>query len=912
MALERYFEDIDGHFSKGKGISVFNCREGEAVRFIQRLEDAGRSVRTLRVSEAMRMESFPSIDPAAVGGCALLQDVSVEALSDIIDALIDKAVFPCYFRRKPLFFFSKAGRDEYAVQIHSERIHTDHGQVVNRLLIEQLTNLLDRAVFDAEAPCDAPVQAERTALPVDENLDANQRRAVDHLRGPIRVLAPAGSGKTRTLINRIANLINCGVAPGGILALAFNRKAAEEMAERLQEKGVPVSDRLDGEGVAVRTFHSFGYEIVREQLGWGFDDDSEGAVRRTLRRAVEDVYTIPRRRGSDSLDGFLEALTKTRMELPPIDDVAVAYHTESFPFKPVFLRYLELQRERKFLDFDDMLYLALREMLDSRELRERLQNRFAYILVDEFQDLNRAQVLLMQILALPQNNLFVVGDDDQMIYGWRGAEVTHILSFPGRYAESEDCILSTNYRSSKKIVHHSRWLIDHNLERVEKDIQPGPQASAGVLDIRLSPSLWQQAVEAATWIKGERERQGAGWRDFAVLFRYNMYQFVVALALDREGIPHTPVDSARLFQTAAGRDILSYLRVILRGEKADREDFSRVLKRPYRSLSDEIVDRIAGWEDFLNSPRMEGLEAWQVDRLQDAVDKTLEIGKRIPQDLNSAASAVSAISDAFGLVEFYREQKRQLSNPDDAGGDVLLEVIASVAGCFDDIDGFYAHACGSADGGGDQVRPEEDSGRDEVALTTIHRTKGNEYGSVVYFNLKNEKLADLAAIEEERRVTYVGVTRAIENILITAPEGGFLRFLRELAFNPEFAGLSDTKLERLLSKNRRRQRRSSRRLSSLERKMRSTLERYPELKGDGPPADGSALRDPRAWLRERRLRSAVRRSDLIGHELIPVESLIESAEAEIGYRGVLLGRDEKGPESKVQSRKANTPKIEQG
>ena len=833
MDASRYLSKLEAHLGTGRGVSVYECCQEQVTAFGGSLRDAGCIVQSVRLTEATSSQPLPALGPDAAC-CLVYQDLSVEALRPVIGELISRLIYPCYFRGRSLFFFSRAGRAEYLSGVRAEDLHTRYGDLVGGLLVEQLLDLVDQMSYERPAP----VRPEPAAkpLPVDENLDANQQRAASHTRGPIRVLAPAGSGKTKTLINRIANLVNHGVRPGSVLALAFNKKAAAEMKQRLAGIGVPVSDRLDGEGSAIRTFHSFGYEIVRDHLGWRLDQMAgEGQSRRYLRQAIEEIYPIPRRRGLDRMGGFAEALTRTRMELPPIDEVAVVHGGQSVPFAPVFARYRELQAQRRFVDFDDMLYLPLRAMLDSRELRCRLQSRFEYILVDEFQDLNRAQMLFMQILALPQNNLFVVGDDDQMIYGWRGAEVGHILDFPESFPESTDCLLSTNYRSSHRIVQHARWLIDCNLERVGKDIRARLGATAGTFDIVLGQSLRHQARAAVDWIARVKEAPGTDWGDFAVLSRYKVHQFIVAMMLDREKIPHTAVDHGRLFQTRVGRDLHRYLRVVLKGDEASSQDFATVLTRPNRSLSRVIVNRITNWTRFVGAPDMEGLETWQSERLQKAVDTVLAVRGRVSGIRGSADAAVSAIAEGSGLGEFYRGSGHSPPAPDATTDDVLLEVIVAVAAGFGSAEEFLAHMDQAirSDGDGDAI-PEERPAN-AVVLSTIHSTKGNEYANVVYFNLKEQKDADAAQVEEERRVAYVGVTRAIDSILITAPEDEHSPFVKELALNPGVGGLSTRRLVLRLGWCRILRRWRSRDLGA-------------HLTGDGPVPDtglrGTALPDP--------------------------------------------------------------------
>ena len=358
-------------------------------------------------------------------------------------------------------------------------------------------------------------------------LDSHQALAATHLHGPMRVMAPAGSGKTRTLVSRITFLLNQGVPAESILALAFNRKAQQEMNERLNALGYEVQ---------VRTFHAFGYEIVRRAYGWEYHENSHGCLLELLRDAVTRHVNAPDFRPK-TFDPILTALRQATMELVPLETLHVQINGEPLPFAPVFKDFLAAQLQQKFLNFDGMIYHALRALLDEHALRSELQNRFEYLLVDEFQDLNRAQLLLTQIMALPQNNLFVVGDDDQMIYGWRGADVRLILDFPEIYPNAKTIVLATNYRSTKKIIHHSRMLIEHNPERVEKDIQPRPGAERGTLDILLAPGIRAQAKAALDWIETQKSTHRLEWHDFAILYRANSYVFPLLPLLEQRGIP---------------------------------------------------------------------------------------------------------------------------------------------------------------------------------------------------------------------------------------------------------------------------------------------------------------------------------------------------------------------------------------
>ena len=666
------------------------------------------------------------------------------------------------------------------------------------------------------------------------------------------------------------------------------------MRNRLTQKGVIVGNKLGEDGVAVRTFHSFGYEIIRAKLAWPFNGEREYSdTRKYLKQAVDRHYQMPRRRNKDPLDVFLEALRRTKMELPPLNDIYVEDEDKMIPFKDIFLSYQKIQASHNFFNFDDMIYMADRILIDDLALRREIQNKYEYILIDEFQDLNKAQILMMQILSLPQNNIFVVGDDDQMIYGWRGAEVTHILKFNERYIDSKDCTLSTNYRSSKRIVNHSKWLIDNNQARVKKDIKPN-RNEPGFFDIKLCPTLWHQAVEVADWIKEQQNKAKSKWHEFAVLFRYNTYQFIIAMILDSYKIPHTPVDSARLFKTNVGRDILSYLRILLYPEESQKDDHSRVLKRPNYSLSNDIIDRIGNWEQLLSSPSMGYLQQWQRNKLQNISTKFSRLKKQLEEYKNKPSELLNLLSSEIGLAEFYKDNTKKSTDLDEAGEEVLFEVTIAYALEFKTLEDFYGHVYKAINEENNNIEMQQEV-KDKVILTTIHKTKGNEYKSVAYFNLaKNERIKEQSEMEEERRVSYVGITRSIENILITAPETSYSPFLKETAFNPDlkskdintlYFDLSSQKLNYESYLNDKKQ---------IEEKILAVKKKYPELIGEGYKIKGRSLHNLKLWWRKKRVIKGLSRlklfernkKDLINEKILPSADLIQKIKIEIHFRQI--------------------------
>ncbi|HET9587774.1 MAG TPA: UvrD-helicase domain-containing protein [Anaerolineales bacterium] len=895
-----FFKRMADALRKGRGFSVFNADQACITAFAEACKRKGHSPLTITLSTWEG--ALPNI-PEKPGFIILIQDLSFPEFLDRAALAADQLVFPLWFRRIPICFFTKLDGAAYRNhRIVGEDIHRNFSAVINALLAEQVFTLLERANYQFASPddiklsghqmlftpveeklkqafeagdlsyqpqarvgrhtvdflvavqdkkvivdCDgkayqepaaedprgkalastghplcrfsgsdifadvdkciekirtAPNYTPRPAYTLDTDLDPGQEAAVRAVSGPIRVLAPAGSGKTKTLVNRILHLLNQGIASEKILALAFNKKARDEMQERLERKGV--------HGVEVRTFHSFGYEIVREGLPWSFDGAAHRKTSRELMRsAIQEHTELPALRNSDPLDAFLAGLRKAKMELPALPTVTVEYGDRIYPLEPIFYSYLKKQLDRKFLDFDDMIYLAIRLLLDNRTLRHTYQSRFEFVLVDEFQDLNQAQLLLLQIISLPENNIFAVGDDDQMIYGFRGAEVRHIVEFDKRFPIATNHILNTNYRSSRMIVRHSGWLIRHNGDRVPKDIRPRKNAQAGRFEVSGHLSLFEQAEHAAQWLVNHKKENNLDWRDYAVLYRYNAYQFPVAVALDKLGVPHTGPGGDYLFRSAVGKDIYSYLQIILFPAEARPADFDRVLKRPNQYFTNQLIAQARDWQSFLRLPETPNLRGWEQEKVTEFVRRFESATQSARTPDTSAADCLRALKTEFGLGEFYREQSRKSDDLDQAGDEVLLDVIIALAESYKTPLAFYQFLCKSIDDQQSEPGDHDENGapekeevaRNEVYLSTIHKAKGKEFRNVVYFNLSrtDEGSRPVPFMEEERRVAYVGATRSKDDLLVTFSSRKPADFLLEMALNPKFEHVEDEELQRRLT-----------------------------------------------------------------------------------------------------------------
>ncbi|HUI65486.1 MAG TPA: ATP-dependent helicase [Bacteroidota bacterium] len=721
---------------------------------------------------------------------AIFQDLPVDSAE--LKELTEKIVYPAWFKRLPIAFFSRPLQQDYCgKRVTSDYLHVDCSQVEAQLLREQLVLLLTegeahRCVRRAGTGRAAPGgSGDSTALAhveqLDADLDASQRLAVQHRDGPMRVLAAAGSGKTKTLINRIAALVGGGVPPRQILPLAFNKKAEVEMNTRLRSRGL--------NKVRARTFHSLGYAIIKQATGLRFSlDDQTGIAGSIIRQSLQEAYCLDADASRKPSIQCAQLIRQAKTDLRPLSEMRIDLGGRDAEFAPVFGRFLELQKERRFINFDDMIYLALRELIDNDALRKECRQKWTYVLVDEFQDLNQAQTLLLYVLALPRNNLFVVGDDDQMIYGWRGASVRHIIEFPRRYSGARTCTLSTNYRSAERIVDHSAWLIAHNRSRMNKAIAARESAPRGEIEIQLHGGIWSEALAVARWLCRARCTLGGAWKDFAVLYRTNALQFPLALAMDLCSVPHAASDLSELFNTAPGRDVGAYFRVILDPENADAKVLRRVLTHPRRLLDRERIGKIDSLKDLAEFVASDSALRMHSAPLAGFPERIVRL-RACARDLGvQSFELLRMIDDEFHLRSSYDGKAQYERDMDEADDKTSFDVILSLAeGTPSPVD--FLQLCTS----GPAAKSHPETAEDAVVLSTIHKTKGNEFDTVVYFDLSG---APGTEVEEERRVAYVAITRARSRVLITSRARKQSPFLRETILRPQFSARDTEDLSR--------------------------------------------------------------------------------------------------------------------
>lgn len=677
--------------------------------------------------------------------------------------------------------------------------------------IDQVVRFSGSEIFRSADTCARKVKALLSGGPAIRNghlrrfdLDESQRTAVQHVAGAARVLAPAGAGKTRVLVERIAELISDGVEPSSILALAFNKKANEQLLERLGELGVPTSPRFlfgDAEGVRCATFNAFGHRFQRERLNLRFSLETSPAVWRRLMAeaaALAGVTIKGTKRGTDPIGQLLDARARACADLTNLDELDV--EVERFNGEPsLVIPYREIDREfeelrvgRELQSFDDQLATTVKALLHAPAERLFLQQYFDHVLVDEFQDLNAAQLALVEIVSRPRRNLFVVGDDDQLIYGWRFAKLTNILEFEERVPHASTYVLSTNHRSSTWIVDSSRRVIDRNRNRVPKDIRAREGAPNGDVRYVSEVSHEAQAAGLVTFVTEARERT-EHWRDIAVLCRYKAQQPSVAMALDAAGIPRTPLLRYRLFSDRNMELLRAYLELVRDPGSATGEQLALVVNRPNRFATNRLLETLREasdpWGTFCRSldGSRDDEDRYRLRTLVGFHERVESLHSRMSESL-APLGLINEIVDRLDLVRHWRDEQSNQHAPDDADPLELLDLIRLHAAEHRSVNSFLGHwdqrASEEQAGEGmddDDLRREEAEDLDRVVIGTIHAAKGREYEAVVLFDY-NPDLTQLtdSEVEEERRVFYVGMTRARDSLLMTVNANKPLhRFVRD-------------------------------------------------------------------------------------------------------------------------------------
>jgi DNA helicase-2/ATP-dependent DNA helicase PcrA len=622
-----------------------------------------------------------------------------------------------------------------------------------------------------------------------EGLNKEQAHAVETLEGPVLILAGAGSGKTKTLTHRIANLLSHGVSEREILAVTFTNKAAREMRERLWNLLYPEKfDEVPREFMPyMGTFHSICVKILRiESEAAGLDknfviydmDDQISLIKRAFKElGIDDKYLKPK-----AVQSIISSMKNSDESIEDYEANAV-YPNQKNTAK-VYRLYEKMKRESNALDFDDLL-LRVTELFEQNSLiRDKWRNRFKHVLIDEYQDTNHIQYRLVKCLVNDSRNICVVGDDWQSIYSWRGADFTNILNFERDFPGATVIKLEQNYRSSGNILKASQKIINCNKTRTDKTLFT--EAGDGdPVDIKNCPDENSEAKFVA--FKIATLAQHRAYSDFAVLYRTNAQSYAFEKAFLDMRVPYKIIGGVRFYDRKEIKDALAILKILVNSR--DRVSFERVCKNVLAGVGPASITKLLSAMDGSTSAdvlREEDLSIVVSGKAKTSIEELLKFIRSV--DLTSEPSTIIlSMLEKFSLVE-------QVQDGTPAGEEraLNLNALASNAAEFETLDEFLAEAVlmSSAD---------EESDKNSVTLMTLHAAKGLEFPVVFIVGMEEGLFPSLrddseASIEEERRLAYVGMTRAKEKLFLTFTSSRFSmgqrtynlpsRFLTELGYNP--------------------------------------------------------------------------------------------------------------------------------
>ena len=605
-----------------------------------------------------------------------------------------------------------------------------------------------------------------------EGLNPEQLRAVETTEGPLLIQAGAGSGKTKTLTHRIAYLIaNHKATPYNILAVTFTNKAAKEMRERVAKL---LGDNSNNRSFMpwMGTFHSICVKLLRQDgdhigISSNFiifdEDDRISAIKRASKRLQIDEKAFPARALSSAIGS-----AKNEMMTPDEYSSTASSPTQKTAAQ-VYPIYESLLRENKALDFDDLILSTVKLMKTVKEVREKWQNQFSYIMIDEYQDTNSAQYNLVKLLTSSKKNIAVVGDDWQSVYSWRGADFRNILNFEKDYPGCAIIKLEQNYRSTKSILEAANAVITKNQQRSDKKLWTDSEGGLPVQIIQVN----NERSEGETIIRRIRNSIDSGLRkyqDFAVLYRTNAQSRSIEEAFVHYGIPYKIVGGTRFYDRKEIRDLIAYMRLIYQPE--DRVSFDRIINLPARGIGAKSVQTFNDWmmSEGLNLSAGLGRVTECKELTEKARTGLSELGNVIIT-LNenienlTPSSLLDTLIRRIGYME-YLNDKTLMGESRQENVKELLSVTEEYADLG--LSGFLEEISLISDL--DQANMSDDS----VTLMTLHAAKGLEFPVVFMTGMEetifphSRALYDQSEMEEERRLCYVGMTRAREELYLTS------------------------------------------------------------------------------------------------------------------------------------------------
>ena len=574
-----------------------------------------------------------------------------------------------------------------------------------------------------------------------------QEEAITHKGGPLMVLAGPGSGKTLVITYRVKWLIeNAGVHPSNILVITFTRAAAEEMKKRFF-----MFDGMANTPVTFGTFHSIFFMILRYAYRYTAANIIREDVKRRYIKEMTENMELEIEDENEFLSGIINEISYVKGEMMSLS----YYHSNNCSdelFAQIYEGYEKRLREENLIDFDDMLVFCYELLKERDDIRTLWQNKFQHILIDEFQDINKVQYEIIRMLAGKGDHLFIVGDDDQSIYRFRGARPEIMLGFEKDYPEAKKVILNTNYRCSEEIVEGAEHLISHNTKRFPKNMQAA-RGSKVPITFR---NLKDAGEECTDILKGIRfyYKKGIPLEDMAVIFRTNTQPRLLVGRLMEYNIPFQMRDVIpNIFDHWIARNILTYIKLAM-GNR-DRKLFLQVMNRPKRYISRSMITEAQ--VDLKKLKQQTFGKKW----LYEKIDK-LEMDLYLLRKMEPYA-AIQYIRNGIGYEDYMNEyaQFRRM-NPDDL--EEVLNQIQESAKEYHSFEEWFAYI----ESYGEELRKQMEAGRQQksgVTLTTMHSSKGLEYEVVFVMDINegvtpHKKAVKEADLEEERRLFYVAVTRA--------------------------------------------------------------------------------------------------------------------------------------------------------
>jgi DNA helicase-2/ATP-dependent DNA helicase PcrA len=610
-----------------------------------------------------------------------------------------------------------------------------------------------------------------------DGLTEPQRKAVTHVDGPLLIVAGAGSGKTRVITRRVAYLLGLGIDPRSIVAITFTNKAAGEMKQRISASFPrPIRDwgRLDQPWPIICTFHSLCLRILKhyaQQIGLpaNFTVYDSADQNRLVKEAIKalDVQNLT----PGMAHGTISNAKNHLIDADEFAQSAFDHYTRTIA--PIFKKYQQLLAANNALDFDDLLMRAVRALRDHPPVLAELQERFRYILIDEYQDTNHAQYVLVHAMAMKHRNICVVGDPDQSIYAWRGADISNILDFEKDYPDAVVIRLEQNYRSTKTILAIADHLISHNRRRKAKGLWTENDAGEKAR-VLLCADEHDEAYAVAQEL-AQSHQQGVDWNRMAIFYRMNAQSRVMEDALRRMQIPYQIARGVEFYNRKEIKDVLAYLRVI--ANPNDEVSLTRIVNVPPRGIGDASVRLTQAHAVGA------GLSLWQA----------MQQAKQIPA---LSARAVNSTANFVRLIESFRasrdgvpqamrslmedvlrrggiEQMLRKLDPGEEEQLANVEELISAAAEYD-----KENPEGSLDDYLGQVSLVSDADHLEgtggaVTLMTLHAAKGLEFPVVAIIGLEEGCLpharvqTDGDQLEEERRLCFVGITRAQQRLILS-------------------------------------------------------------------------------------------------------------------------------------------------